>query len=105
MTMDSASEARSATGSIAELADCTGLELVARLADGSIRCGSAELPVRTHSRTEPFDASAIGCGPLLLISIKSDVVGDYCELEFAQTHALETPGGFEMCWQPPSQAA
>lgn len=41
MTMDSASEAHSATGSIAELADCTGLEFVARLADGSIRRGSA----------------------------------------------------------------
>ena len=37
MTMDSPSEARSATVSIFELAGCSGLELVARLADGSIR--------------------------------------------------------------------
>ena len=37
MTMDSPTEARSATISISELAGCSGLELVARLADGSIR--------------------------------------------------------------------
>ncbi len=37
MTMDSASEARSATAPVSELAGCFGLELVARLADGSIR--------------------------------------------------------------------
>jgi hypothetical protein len=37
MTMDSPTEARSATVSIFELAGCSGLELVARLADGSIR--------------------------------------------------------------------
>jgi uncharacterized protein (TIGR00369 family) len=37
MTMDSPTEARSTTVSIFELAGCSGLELVARLADGSIR--------------------------------------------------------------------
>ena len=37
MTMDSPTEARGATVSISELAGCSGLELVARLADGSIR--------------------------------------------------------------------
>jgi acyl-coenzyme A thioesterase PaaI-like protein len=37
MTMDSPTEARRATTSISELAGCSGLELVARLADGSIR--------------------------------------------------------------------
>lgn len=37
MTMDSPTEARTATVSISELAGCSGLELVARLADGSIR--------------------------------------------------------------------
>ena len=37
MTMDSRTEPRSATASISELAGCSGLELVARLADGSIR--------------------------------------------------------------------
>jgi uncharacterized protein (TIGR00369 family) len=37
MTMDFSSEARSAPASISELAGCSGLELVARLADGSIR--------------------------------------------------------------------
>jgi hypothetical protein len=37
MTLDSATGARSATVSIAELAGWGGLELVARLADGSIR--------------------------------------------------------------------
>jgi uncharacterized protein (TIGR00369 family) len=37
MTMDSPTEARNATAPIAELAGCSGLELVARLADGSIR--------------------------------------------------------------------
>lgn len=37
MTMDSPTEAHSATASISELAGCSGLELVARLADGSIR--------------------------------------------------------------------
>jgi hypothetical protein len=37
MTMDSPIEARSATVSISELVGCSGLELVARLADGSIR--------------------------------------------------------------------
>src|SRR5918993_2762840 len=36
MTMDSPTEARNATAPIAELAGCSGLELVARLADGSI---------------------------------------------------------------------
>jgi hypothetical protein len=36
MTMDSPTEARSATVSISELANCSGLELVVRLADGSI---------------------------------------------------------------------
>lgn len=41
MTMNSTSEARSATGSTAELADCTGPDLVARSAGGSIRRGSA----------------------------------------------------------------
>lgn len=35
--MDSPTRARSATVSISELAGCSGLELVARLADGSIR--------------------------------------------------------------------
>ena len=37
MTTNSSTEARSATVSIAELAGCSGLELVAGLADGSIR--------------------------------------------------------------------
>ena len=37
MTMGSPTEARSATVSISELAGCSGLEFVARLADGSIR--------------------------------------------------------------------
>ena len=37
MTLNSPTEARSATVSISELAGCSGLELVARLADGSIR--------------------------------------------------------------------
>ena len=37
MTMDSAREARSATAPVSELAGCSGLEFVARLADGSIR--------------------------------------------------------------------
>ena len=37
MTMDSPTEARSATAPISELSGCSGLELVARLADGSIR--------------------------------------------------------------------
>ena len=37
MTMDSPTEARSATASIPALARCSGFELVARLADGSIR--------------------------------------------------------------------
>jgi uncharacterized protein (TIGR00369 family) len=37
MTMDSPTEARSATAPVSELAGCSGLELVARLADGSIR--------------------------------------------------------------------
>jgi uncharacterized protein (TIGR00369 family) len=37
MTPNSPTEARSATASISELACCSGLELVARLADGSIR--------------------------------------------------------------------
>lgn len=37
MTTDSPTEARSATASISELAGYSGLELVARLADGSIR--------------------------------------------------------------------
>jgi len=37
MTMDFRTEPRSATASISELAGCSGLELVARLADGSIR--------------------------------------------------------------------
>ena len=37
MTMDSPREARSATPPVSELAGCSGLELVARLADGSIR--------------------------------------------------------------------
>jgi uncharacterized protein (TIGR00369 family) len=37
MTMDSPTEARSAIDSISELAGCSGLELVARLADASIR--------------------------------------------------------------------
>ena len=37
MTMDSPTGARSATVSVSELAGCSGLELVARLADGSIR--------------------------------------------------------------------
>jgi hypothetical protein len=36
MTLDSATGARSATVSIAELAGWSGLELVARLADGSV---------------------------------------------------------------------
>jgi acyl-coenzyme A thioesterase PaaI-like protein len=36
MTMDSPTETRSATVSICQLAGCSGLELVARLADGSI---------------------------------------------------------------------
>ena len=36
MTMDSPTKARNATAPIAELAGCSGLELVARLADGSI---------------------------------------------------------------------
>jgi uncharacterized protein (TIGR00369 family) len=37
MTPDPATGARSANASIAELAGCSGLELVARLADGSVR--------------------------------------------------------------------
>jgi hypothetical protein len=37
MTMDSPTEARNATASISELVGCSGLELVARLAAGSIR--------------------------------------------------------------------
>ena len=37
MTLNSPTEARSATVSISELAGCSGLELVARLADGSMR--------------------------------------------------------------------
>jgi uncharacterized protein (TIGR00369 family) len=37
MTIDSPGEARSATAAVSELAGCSGLELVARLADGSIR--------------------------------------------------------------------
>jgi uncharacterized protein (TIGR00369 family) len=37
MTIDSPAGARSATVPISELAGCSGLELVARLADGSIR--------------------------------------------------------------------
>ena len=37
MTMVSPTEARNATAPISELAGCSGLELVARLADGSIR--------------------------------------------------------------------
>jgi uncharacterized protein (TIGR00369 family) len=37
MTMDSPTEGRRGTASISELAGCSGLELVARLADGSIR--------------------------------------------------------------------
>lgn len=37
MTMVSPAEARMATASISGLAECSGLELVARLADGSIR--------------------------------------------------------------------
>jgi uncharacterized protein (TIGR00369 family) len=37
MTIVSSAEARSATAPISELAECSGLELVARLADGSIR--------------------------------------------------------------------
>ena len=37
MTMDSPIEARSATASVSKLAGCSGLELVASLADGSIR--------------------------------------------------------------------
>ncbi len=37
MTMVSLTEERSATVSIAALAGCSGLELVARLADGRIR--------------------------------------------------------------------
>jgi uncharacterized protein (TIGR00369 family) len=36
MTMVSPAQARSTTASIAELAECSGLELVAKLADGSI---------------------------------------------------------------------
>jgi uncharacterized protein (TIGR00369 family) len=36
MTMNSPTEARSATVSISELAGCSGLELVKRLADGSV---------------------------------------------------------------------
>ena len=37
MTMDSPTKARGETVSISELAGCSGLELVARLADGSVR--------------------------------------------------------------------
>ena len=37
MTMVSPTEARNATAPISELANCSGLELVVRLADGSIR--------------------------------------------------------------------
>jgi len=37
MTMVSSAEARSATAPISGLAECSGLEFVARLADGSIR--------------------------------------------------------------------
>ena len=37
VTMDSQTEAPSATLSLSELAGCSGIELVARLADGSIR--------------------------------------------------------------------
>jgi uncharacterized protein (TIGR00369 family) len=37
MTMDSSREARIATAPVSELAGCSGLELVAGLADGSIR--------------------------------------------------------------------
>ena len=37
MTMDSPTEVRSATASISALAGCSGLELVARLAEGGIR--------------------------------------------------------------------
>jgi hypothetical protein len=37
MTMDSPTEARNATAPISELAGRSGLELVAKLADGSIR--------------------------------------------------------------------
>ena len=37
MTMVSSAEARRATAPISELAECSGLEFVARLADGSIR--------------------------------------------------------------------
>jgi uncharacterized protein (TIGR00369 family) len=63
MTMDSPTGARSATVSISELAGCSGLELVARLADGSIR--------------RPPMAETL---PFTLLPLEEGKVGRFCNL-------------------------
>jgi hypothetical protein len=70
MTMDSAIEARNATASISELAWGSGLELVAKLADGSIRRPSM-------AETLPFTLLSPEEGKVRLLAIPE---GRFCNL-------------------------